>query len=162
VVEIIPMNLPLLISAELVQQTLTHLQLVGRRDSECVLLWLGKRRGGVIEIARHWIPEQKAGYDFFDIPERSMRALFDELRRNRLIVAAQVHTHPRRAFHSYADDQWAIVRHAGALSLVLPYFALKTDLRTFVRDTAVFVLSPQNEWNEVRTTHQHRYYQITP
>ena len=155
------MNTPVTISSALVNKTLAQLQSVGRQRSEHVLLWLGKRENGNISINRLWIPEQRAGRDFFEIPSRSMQALFDELRRDRLMVAAQVHTHPREAFHSWADDTWAIVRHAGALSLVLPYFALKTTPQDFVRDAAVFVLSQENEWLEVSATDRHRFYQIT-
>jgi proteasome lid subunit RPN8/RPN11 len=158
--QIISMNTLVTISAELVNKTLARLQLVGRRRSEHVLLWLGKRENGVISINKLWIPEQRAGRDFFEIPERSMQALFDELRRNRLIVAAQVHTHPRKAFHSWADDAWAIVRHAGALSLVLPYFGLKTQPHSFANDAAVFVLSPKNEWLEVPAADRQQFYQI--
>lgn len=148
------------ISAELVNRTLAQLQSVGRRRSEHVLLWLGKREHENISISKLWIPEQQAGRDFFEIPPRSMQALFDELRRERLMVAAQIHTHPRKAFHSWADDEWAIVRHAGALSLVLPYFALKTTPQNFIRDAAVFVLSEENEWVEVTALNRHHFYQI--
>ena len=156
------MNTPVTISSSLVDKTLAQLQSVGRRRSEHVLLWLGKRENGNISINKLWIPEQLAGRDFFEIPPRSMQALFDELRRERLMVAAQVHTHPREAFHSWADDTWAIVRHAGALSLVLPYFALKTAPQNFVHDAAVFVLSQNNEWLEVPATDRNHFYQITP
>ena len=155
------MNSPVTISSELLNQTLSQLQSVGRRRSEHVLLWLGKRQNGSITVDKLWVPEQRAGRDFFEIPEHSIQALFDELRRNRLIVAAQVHTHPREAFHSWADDKWAIVRHAGALSLVLPYFALKTTPHNFVHDAAVFVLSQENDWIEVPASDRNHVYKIS-
>jgi hypothetical protein len=161
VAEITAMNSPILISSELIRQTLAQLQHVGRRKSECVILWLGKRNNGALKIQQAWVPEQKAGYGFFDIPESSMHALFTGLRKHRLIVAAQVHTHPRQAFHSYADDKWAIVRHTGALSLVLPDFALRTTIQTFFHESALFVLSLQNEWLEVPASDRHNFYQIT-
>jgi hypothetical protein len=157
----IPMNALVTISSKLVNKTLAQLQCAGRRRSEHVLLWLGKREDGHIAINRLWIPEQRAGLDFFEIPPCSMQVLFSELRRARLMVAAQVHTHPREAFHSWADDTWAIVRHAGALSLVLPFFALKTASDGFAHDAAVFVLSQENEWLEVPAADRHRFYQIT-
>ena len=65
------------------------------------------------------------------------------------MVAAQVHTHPAQAFHSEADDQWAIVRHVGALSLVVPYFAKDTRVASFFDDVALFRLSSENAWCEV-------------
>jgi hypothetical protein len=39
-------------------------------------------------------------------------------------IRAQVHTHPREAFHSSTDDAWPIVHLEGFLSLVIPEFAL--------------------------------------
>jgi proteasome lid subunit RPN8/RPN11 len=77
-----------------------------------------------------------------------MAALHDELRRERLMVAAQVHSHPGEAFHSYADDRWAIVRHEGALSLVVPDFALQTQVDNFLDQTKVFRFSETAKWLE--------------
>lgn len=145
----------------LVKQTLKDLQSAGRRSSERVILWLGKRAKGRISIAKLWVPEQRAGRAFFEIPEHSMRALFDELRGNRLFVAAQVHSHPEEAFHSHADDAWAIVRHVGALSFVLPHFALRTNFATFTEHAAVFVLSSTNEWTEAPPRDIENLYRIS-
>jgi Na+-transporting NADH:ubiquinone oxidoreductase subunit NqrA len=78
-----------------------------------------------------------------------MSALYAELRRRRLLVAAQVHSHPREAFHSKADDRWAIVRHEGALSLVVPNFASGTTLLNFLDKTKVYQFSALAEWIEV-------------
>jgi hypothetical protein len=155
------MTTSLNISAELVSETIAQLQLVGRTGSEHVLLWLGRRKGENVLVERLWVPEQQAGSDFFEIPERSMEQLFEELRKFRFLVAAQVHTHPREAFHSYADDRWAIVRHVGALSLVVPYFALQTNFESFVKDTAVFVLSGGNKWMEVPLQKREDFYKIS-
>jgi len=47
----------------------------------------------------------------FRIPPSSMTAMMAHLRERKLGLAAQVHSHPNRAFHSRADDAWAIVRH---------------------------------------------------
>ena len=78
-----------------------------------------------------------------------MAALHGDLRSRRVMVAAQVHSHPRDAFHSKADDRWAIVRHEGALSLVVPNFALGTTVATFLDDTKVYRLSMSDQWVEV-------------
>jgi hypothetical protein len=39
------------------------------------------------------------------------------------LLAAQIHAHPGRAYHSGADDQLALVRLPGGLSIVVPDFA---------------------------------------
>jgi proteasome lid subunit RPN8/RPN11 len=150
------------VPASIISQTLLQLQAVGRRETECVVLWLGVRDGDGIKVKSLWKPEQEAESDYFHIPESSMDALMKELRTRRFMIAAQVHTHPHLAFHSSADDRWAIVRHAGALSLVIPYFAQETTNRSFKSDTAVFVLSPENEWLEADQTRLENFYKIVP
>ena len=160
--EIHPMNSIVVVPASVIEGTLSELQSAGRSKSERVVLWLGKRKDSRIHIESLWVPEQQAGFDFFDIPQQAMQALFGELRNRRFMVAAQVHTHPHRAFHSYADDKWAIVRHSGALSLVLPYFALQTAPSTFAGDAAVFVLSPRNKWLDATPAEVQNFYEISP
>jgi hypothetical protein len=86
---------------------------------------------------------------FFHIPPQGMKLLFDELRPSRLMVAAQVHTHPKEAFHSAADDHGAAIRHVGGLSLVLPYFARQTTADNFVEQTKVYSLTQADEWDEL-------------
>jgi len=134
------------VSTSLRAMTLAVLQETGRARVECVVLWLGRRAGDAIEITECYRPEQEARADFFRIPPASMLELKAHLRRERLMVAAQVHTHPRDAFHSVADDAWAIIRHEGALSLVLPQFALNTEDKTFADDMKVFRLNAHNVW----------------
>lgn len=154
------MNIPVLISERAISETLAKLQAVGRTGAECVVLWLGKRSAGSITVETVWKPEQQSGRDFFTIPETAMEKLFGELRSDRMMIAAQVHTHPRRAFHSQADDEWAIVRHTGALSLVVPHFGLRTRAESFKMDTAVFKLSDQNVWQEIPEHRKDDFYRI--
>jgi proteasome lid subunit RPN8/RPN11 len=156
------MNSLVLVPSRVIEGSLSELQSAGRRKSERVVLWLGRRKDSRIHIESFWVPEQQAGYDFFDIPQQALQALFGELRNRRLMVAAQVHTHPHQAFHSYADDKWAIIRHTGALSLVLPDFALRTESSTFAHDATVFVLSSTNEWLEAAPAEVQNFYQISP
>lgn len=119
------------------------------RRCECVVLWLGRRRDGGLVVEQAYRPQQHAKADMFHIPREGMAALHAELRRGRLMVAAQVHSHPGEAFHSLADDRWAIVRHEGALSLVVPDFAAHTRLENFLDLTKVFRFSAAAEWLEV-------------
>lgn len=133
----------------IISETLAHLQEGGRRGVECVVLWLGRDEDDSIVVERVYRPEQAAGADVFHIPSSSMRRLLGELGKHGLMIAAQVHSHPQEAFHSKADDTWAIVRHVGALSLVLPYFALNTGAGSFFRNVKIFRLIPGNKWSEL-------------
>ncbi|MGA3123166.1 MAG: hypothetical protein ABSF69_20540 [Polyangiaceae bacterium] len=140
------MTTPVLVPARVLVASLDVLQGVGREGRECVVLWLAKRSPDAINVVDVYKPAQIVAEDSFRIPRESIAALFEILRDRGLMVAAQVHTHPERAFHSAADDRWAIVRHVGVLSLVLPHFAQRTTPQTFFEDVAVFSLSPRNEW----------------
>jgi proteasome lid subunit RPN8/RPN11 len=132
-----------------IDRTLTHLREAGRSRQECVVLWLGRRQLGFIDIVECYRPLQFARADRFRIPPEGMTALQRILRAERLLVAAQVHSHPYEAFHSEADDAWAIVRHEGALSLVVPRFASDTLAYSFLDQAKVFRFSDAATWDEV-------------
>lgn len=154
--------LPLLASAEILVRSLEFLQEAGRTNRECVVLWLGERTPTGIRIVEAYKPKQVAEEDFFRLPRESIVALFERIRDRGFIVAAQVHSHPAQAFHSLADDRWAIVRHVDALSLVLPYFAIDTSVSSFLDDAAIFRLSSSNEWCELRRDEVIRYVRGMP
>lgn len=151
---------PLEISQEHIQRTIDLLRSAGQR--ECVLLWLGLRESGAQRITEVYKPIQEASVDYFEIPRQGMAELMARLRVQSLYVASQVHTHPGEAFHSAADDSWAIVRHLGALSIVLPDFATATTAQTFLDQAAVFQLDPANRWIRVRPSKLSSVLRITP
>jgi proteasome lid subunit RPN8/RPN11 len=136
------------IPAELVAKTIEVLQDGGKQECETVVFWLGK--GDVVdEVYR---PQQSVSVDYFHLPSSSMRSLMDYLKKDRRRILAQVHSHPGQAFHSKADDEWAVIRHQGALSLVLPRFARTTTLQDFLEEAATFTLSAEDKWLEVDTS----------
>lgn len=144
-----------------IARTLALLKEAGERHVECVVLWLANKRNGVFNVESVYRPQHVADFDYFHIPQDSVSELLTYLRRNRLMVAAQVHTHPGCAFHSQADDTWAIIRHIGGLSLVLPNFASTTSPDNFVRNSSVFRLSERNHWDEIPTKEVALYYKVT-
>lgn len=119
------------------------------RDKEKVLLWLGRKSEDGYIVEEVFEPLQITDDDFFWIPEEGMNDLMAKLRTTRKMIVAQIHTHPEEAFHSLADDTWAVVRHRGAYSLVLPHFASAINLENFLNLVATFVLDEFNCWNEV-------------
>jgi len=144
-----------------IENTLTSLEMAGKRNLECVVLWLAEKQGDFLDIRNVYLPEQTASIESFHISRNSMEMLLKFLRENRLRVAAQVHTHPELAFHSHADDQWAIVRHVGALSLVLPYFARGVTPENFADCAAVYRLNEKNNWSETASHESSYYYRIS-
>lgn len=129
-------------------RTLELLRAGGEAGHEHVVLWLAaaSNPGAVTEV---YDPEQVTARDRFRIPPSGMLALSRRLRAGRLRVAAQVHTHPGQAFHSEADDEWALVRHVGALSLVLPRFAAASCPDSFLDDAMTYELSAAGAWLHV-------------
>ena len=130
--------------------TIELLQAAGRRSEERVVLWLAEVSSQEpFSITEVYEPEQVTDIDYFRLPPRSLRALASHLRARRLKVVAQVHSHPKEAFHSEVDDEWAIIRQVGALSLVLPDFARETTPETFLGLVAIYELSRRNAWIRV-------------
>ena len=146
----------------LVEASLARLRDAGQDRHECIMLWLGRREGELLRVHEAYRPIQNAREDMFEIPPAGMTALHAELRKRRLMVAAQVHSHPAEAFHSKADDRWAIIRHEGALSLVVPYFAAETTTSNFLDQTKIYHFTAAARWVEVpRVQVERGWLQIT-
>ncbi|MEY9123302.1 Mov34/MPN/PAD-1 family protein [Bradyrhizobium yuanmingense] len=144
-----------------IEETLKHLQEAGQRGNECVVLWFGRESPMGIEIEAVCRPAQVAGADIFRIPPPAMREIIGILAQHGWMIAAQVHSHPHEAFHSLADDKWAIVRHENALSLVVPYFAARTTAFSFMQDQKTFKLSVGNRWEELAAWEIGKWLQIS-
>jgi proteasome lid subunit RPN8/RPN11 len=131
----------------MLRDTLAILRRGGERGQERVALWLATARpqhpAPIVEV---YEPEQIADVDYFRLPATAMRALLDHLRLSRRRIVAQIHTHPGDAFHSDVDAQWAIVRHVGALSLVLPRFAASVTPDNFLQQVMIYEYSAGGEW----------------
>jgi hypothetical protein len=140
---------PISCPGAILETTISLLRRAGAQEQEAMLLWLASAGGSELSVVEAYMPEQIAGRCWFEVPPPAMRALMGHLRQNRLRGVAQVHSHPGRAFHSDADDEWAIVRHEGALSIVVPDFAEFTTAGTFFRDTATYRLSRRDRWRRV-------------
>src|ERR1044072_177875 len=146
----------------LIDETLHTLRTAGRRGTEGVVLWLVPRpltNGSA--IAEVFVPEHTAEADVFRIPPSGMTTLMAHLRARKLALAAQVHSHPGPAFHSRADDVWAIVRHAGALSIVVPEFARDVTSANFLQRSATFCLSADDRWLELCQLHLPQHLALT-
>lgn len=144
-----------------IEETLKHLREAGQRGNECVVLWFGRESATGIEIEAVCRPAQMAGADIFRIPPAAMREIIGILAQHGWMIAAQVHSHPREAFHSLADDKWAIVRHENALSLVVPYFAANTTAASFLRDQKTFKLTADNRWQELAVWEIGKWLQLS-
>jgi hypothetical protein len=138
--------IPVFCPQSVVDETIVHLQAAGIVECECLVLWLARRSDDRMNVVMAHRPEQRAWRDRFIVDAAEMASLKALLRKDRLMIAAQVHSHPREAFHSFADDEGAFIRHQGALSFVIPYFARNSSVATILEEAALFELCEGNRW----------------
>lgn len=133
---------------EMLSTTIAILRRGGERREERAVLWLStgilRTPATVVEV---YEPDQIAEFDHFRLAPASMRTLMKHLRSTRRRIVAQVHSHPKRAFHSDVDAEWAIVKHVGALSLVLPRFAATTTTENFLEEVMTYEYTAAGDWS---------------
>lgn len=111
--------------AALLAATGEALRTVGAGVREAVVLWQGRVLDPVTaEFTKLHVPRQVTGPLHFNVPLADRLKLLTAVSADDELILAQVHTHPRFAFHSEADDRLAITKHLGAVSIVVPFFAL--------------------------------------
>lgn len=99
----------------------------GTRGYEGFVLWVGRMAGDVASVVDILVPPQEPlrderGVGYF-VDGRVLLAVNQFLHARRLRLIAQVHSHPGEAYHSAADDRYAVVTREGGLSIVVPDFA---------------------------------------
>jgi hypothetical protein len=100
----------------------------GSRNCEVLVLWLGHIDSGTgsADVVEAFVPAQKPissenGVGYF-VSGETLFQINRALSETGLRLIAQVHSHPQEAYHSEADDRYAIVTFNGGLSLVVPNF----------------------------------------
>lgn len=142
----------------MVDKTQATLREFGRHGLEGFCVWLGSTRAAVEQVL---VPPQRSissesGVGYFLEPE-TLFQLNRFLSTRGLKLIAQVHSHPGHAYHSVADDEYAIATKEGSLSLVVPDFARgPADLRTW----AVYRLTA-GQWIEVPRSEVERQVVVT-
>lgn len=143
------------VESTVVTATLNVLRQFGAHECEGLVLWLGdilQDRAHAREII---VPNQRPikderGVGYF-VDGRVLFELNRILADTGLRLIAQVHSHPGEAYHSEADDRFAIVTADGSLSLVVPNFAQASD---DPRDWAVYRLT-RGSWRELSSEETH-------
>ncbi|WP_372522448.1 Mov34/MPN/PAD-1 family protein [Sulfuricaulis sp.] len=111
-----------------IDQMLETMREFGSHGWEVLVLWVGEiePNTGKAHVIQAFVPKQKAissedGVGYF-VNSETLFELNRNLSETGLRLIAQVHSHPREAYHSEADDRYAIVTVEGGLSLVVPDF----------------------------------------
>ena len=128
-------------------RTLGIMKGAGKSKKERGAYWLAdpRRPEFVVEV---YEPAQETTRVLFWLSPESVRALMSYLKQKRLMLCAQVHTHPGLAFHSETDDQNSLLGKIGSESIVVPNFAKGVTIKTFVEKSAFFYLLASGEWIE--------------
>jgi hypothetical protein len=126
-------------------QTLAHFRSGGRNQEECVVYWTASlKRPDHIDGLLH--PDHSAGPGGYELSGSWLAGAWSRLGHQQRLIRAQVHTHPRRAFHSTTDDRFPIVSTPGFLSLVLPRFAQPPQT---LEDAYLACLGADGRWSRV-------------
>lgn len=144
--DVAPIIPQITIASGAIEQTISRIRQRGERDAEGVMLWLGRRSAEGSAVYEAYEPFYQSKADQFIVPPQGMSALMDRICATGYAVVAQVHSHPEHAFHSAADEKWALVKHVGAYSIVLPWFCARTTAENFWHEAAVFVMQPDGRW----------------
>lgn len=111
-----------------IDKMLATMREFGANGWELLVLWVGEIEpsGESAHVVQAFVPKQKAltsedGVGYF-VSGETLFELNRALAETGLRLIAQVHSHPHMAYHSEADDRYAIVTAEGGYSLVVPEF----------------------------------------
>lgn len=121
----------LLVLESVLRNTITGLSYGAGREMLCY--WLGAelksdRTAAVVLTAA--FPHIESSYAQFRLREGQMGLITTWCAERDLWLLAQVHTHPTDEPHSEADECWPASHRDGFLSIVFPFFASMSNIRT--------------------------------
>ncbi|HEX8145030.1 MAG TPA: hypothetical protein VF553_20860 [Pyrinomonadaceae bacterium] len=119
----------LLVAASLVDTSLKGLRGYVPREGLCY--WLGREvEAGVGLVTVVAFPQIYSTEYSFELAPGQMAEINTRAAREGVFVIAQVHTHPTDEPHSDADEEWSPTRRPGFISIVIPFGAQFSNLRT--------------------------------
>jgi len=112
---------PIVISNDVLAEARTFFEECGAKGCEGTAMIAMPTKTGATRLV---IPEQCAGaapHCWVEVTEAGKLALAVTLAADERFVS-RIHSDPKEAFHSPADDANPAITHEGALSIVVPYF----------------------------------------
>lgn len=148
------------VPAALLADSAEVLRRTGAGAREAVALWQGKASGpDSAEVTRLVVPKQVTGPLHFNVPLEERLRIADEASRIGELIVAQLHTHPREAFHSKADDELAIIKHLGAVSIVVPHFGL--HWKGSLAEASVHMHLGRSRWRQLEPQEVVSLFEVT-
>lgn len=137
------------IPKQIVDDTDEALRAAGIDGFEAFVLWTGLAEKGVFRVMTSHVPRQLSFHASTGacvrVDGRELHRLNVWLYEHNETLAAQIHSHPREAYHSDTDDEFPIATTTGSLSIVVPDFGSR-GLRSI--GTVVYRLV-QSGWEPV-------------
>jgi len=138
-----------------------HFRTMGRKSLEGVALWVGKFDGEDFVVTETVIPEQRGISSddglLYVVGEAELRRFNCWLYENQLRLVAQLHSHPRSAYHSETDDEYPIMTTLGGYSLVIPDFGAGSPL---LSNCAIFRLTEQS-WEKIAQDEVAKIFEVS-
>lgn len=145
----------IIIPLKCIEEAYDHMRKMGKQGFEGVALFAGKEVGERFMVDRTLVPKQIAlsiEYGLlYSVPGEELHRLNVFLYENNLSLIAQIHSHPKEAFHSETDDAFPIVTTVGCVSIVVPNFA-SGDIE--INTWAVYRLTIENNWKQLQLNEQ--------
>ncbi len=114
------------VPADVREQTETSLRAAGRDGYELFVLWSGRVTGDTFEVMAAHVPRQTSAKTrrglLVTVEGEALHKMNMWLYQHEQLLGAQIHAHPRKAFHSETDDTYPIVTKLGGLSVVAANF----------------------------------------
>lgn len=138
------------VARSLADEARAHLREVGRSGYEGFALWVGVRANQDFVVKQTIIPAQ-IGHRSPDgvcvsVGPEELHRINVWLYENGMSLIAQLHSHPGDAYHSDTDDTFPIATTVGALSLVLPNYAVRPFA---LEECAIYRLMPNAGWMHI-------------
>lgn len=137
----------------------------GLEGCEGTALWIGRPivdDAGQIDIVRLFIPEQiciKTSYGVaVDLTERAHYTLTDNLKPGERFYI-RIHSHPEEAYHSKRDNNNQVITHQGALSIVVPNFAIQP---INLQECAIYRLEHGKGWLDLSNKEIDNIFKVMP
>jgi hypothetical protein len=114
----------LTLSSGLLDFTQRQLRSLSAGTREALVVWAGRVHRGEALVTHVITPEACAHYDHLTVPSGTRAELATYLRREDLLMFADLHTHPTAAFLSRADRAKPLSIRPGFYAIVIPDFAV--------------------------------------
>lgn len=133
-----------------IKEAYSFLRKTGKKSYEAVALFAGQVEGNKVFIKEVIYPMQKSSRSFYGLNYKvdgeELHRINLWLYKNKLKLVAQIHSHPKEAYHSETDDEFPMITTLGGLSIVVPFFA-KSPLNYL--EWAYFRLLSETRWEEL-------------